>query len=99
MATEDLVDVDIYLTNPQPKWRLVVDRSKAARFGVDLRDLVATLNGGVGYQDASWFHGQGAKYPVPIRIELAPVTNGIWRACWRSRCAARAGSWCGSPSW
>ncbi|CAJ1916584.1 efflux RND transporter permease subunit [Aeromonas hydrophila] len=72
VATPDLVDVDIYLTDPQPKWRLAVDRSKAARFGVDLGDLVVTLNGGVGYQDASWFHGQGAKYPVPIRIELAP---------------------------
>ncbi len=72
VATADLVDVDIYLTDPQPKWRLVVDRSKAARFGVDLGDLVATLNGGVGYQDASWLHGQGAKYPVPIRVELAP---------------------------
>ena len=33
---------------------------------------MATLNGGVGYQDASWLQGQGAKYPVPIRIELAP---------------------------
>ncbi len=28
VATPDLVDVDIYLTDPQPKWRLVVDRSK-----------------------------------------------------------------------
>ncbi|WP_337079126.1 efflux RND transporter permease subunit [Aeromonas dhakensis] len=72
VATADLVDVDIYLTDPQPKWRLVVDRSKAARFGVDLGDLVVTLNGGIGYQDASWLHGQGAKYPVPIRVELAP---------------------------
>ncbi|MBQ4680391.1 efflux RND transporter permease subunit [Aeromonas dhakensis] len=71
VATVDLVDVDIYLTDPQPKWRLVVDRSKAVRFGVDLGDLVSTLNGGVGYQDASWLHGQGAKYPVPIRVELA----------------------------
>ncbi|MCC0183322.1 efflux RND transporter permease subunit [Aeromonas hydrophila] len=72
VATPDLVDVDIYLTDPQPKWRLVVDRSKAARFGVDLGGLVTTLNGGVGYQDASWLQGHGAKYPVPIRIELAP---------------------------
>ncbi|WP_324015165.1 efflux RND transporter permease subunit [Aeromonas hydrophila] len=72
VATEDLVDLDIYLTDPQPKWRLVVDRSKAALLGVDLGDLVNTLNGGVGYQDASWLQGHGAKYPVPIRIELAP---------------------------
>lgn len=72
VATADLVDVDIYLTDPQPKWRLVVDRSKAALLGVDLGDLVATLNGGVGYQDASWLQGHGAKYPVPVRIELAP---------------------------
>lgn len=72
VATADLVDVDIYLTDPQPKWRLVVDRAQAALLGVDLGDLVATLNGGVGYQDVSWLQGQGAKYPVPIRIELAP---------------------------
>jgi multidrug efflux pump subunit AcrB len=72
VATADLVDVDIYLTDPQPKLRLVVDRAQAALLGVDLGDLVATLNGGVGYQDASWLQGQGAKYPVPIRIELAP---------------------------
>ncbi len=72
VATADLVDVDIYLADPQPKWRLVVDRAQAALLGVDLGDLVATLNGGVGYQDASWLQGQGAKYPVPIRIELAP---------------------------
>ncbi|WPC72136.1 efflux RND transporter permease subunit [Aeromonas hydrophila] len=74
VATADLVDVDIYLTDPQPKWRLVVDRSKAALLGVDLGELVNTINGGVGYQDASWLQGHGAKYPVPIRIriELAP---------------------------
>ena len=48
MATADLVDVDIYLTDPQPKWRLVVDRAQAALLGVDLGDLVATLNQGRG---------------------------------------------------
>ena len=57
----------------QPKWRLVVDRAQAALLGSRSRDLVATLNGGAwAIRMPAGCGGQGAKYPVPIRIELAP---------------------------
>ncbi|KUE81806.1 multidrug transporter AcrB [Aeromonas schubertii] len=69
--TPDVVDIDLYRPDAQPLWRLVLDRSKAARLGVDAQEAVATLAAAVGDADVTWLHREEAKYPVPVRLTLS----------------------------
>ena len=72
VATADLVDVDIYLTDPSPSggWWWIAPRRPCSGSisGIWWRPStgawVIRMPAGCG--------GKGAKYPVPIRIELAP---------------------------
>ena len=72
VAATDLVDVDIYLTDPQPKWRLVVDRASKPPCSGRSRGPGGTLNGRVGLSGCQLAAGARRQYPVPIRIRLAP---------------------------
>ncbi|WP_219012006.1 efflux RND transporter permease subunit [Shewanella algae] len=69
-ATEDVVDIDIFLPAAQQKWQVLIDRSKASLLGVpyvNIVDLVATAVGG---KDINVLHKPMQKRPVPIRLEL-----------------------------
>ncbi len=71
MKTIDgLVDVDTTLESPVEQWQVVVDRARAARFGVAQGQIVQALQTVLGGTTQSYLHDEHAKYPVPIRVIL-----------------------------
>jgi multidrug efflux pump subunit AcrB len=73
-ATPDIVDVDDSVEHLAPRWMVQVDRSKAARLGVDQDTVVRAIDTLLGGEDAGYLHDPDARYPVPIRLEL-PVAD------------------------
>jgi multidrug efflux pump subunit AcrB len=70
-STRDIVDVDDTLEAPQSRIIVAVDRSRAARLGISQQAVATALATAVGGEDISWLHGENAKHPVPVRLELA----------------------------
>ncbi len=71
MKTIDgLVDIDTTLEAPVEQWQVVVDRARAARFGVAQGQVVQALQIALGGSTQSYLHDEHAKYPVPIRVIL-----------------------------
>ncbi|MFA5530084.1 MAG: efflux RND transporter permease subunit [Thiohalomonadaceae bacterium] len=73
-ATPDIVDVDDSVETPAPKLIVQVDQQKAALLGVAQQRVVGALSAALSGEDASYLHGQTAKYPQPVRLEL-PVED------------------------
>ena len=71
--TDGIVDVDTTVESPQARReRLVIDRDRAARLGVDQARIAQTLGWAVSGYDADYLRDGAAKYAVPIRLRLAP---------------------------
>ncbi len=70
-ATDDIVDVDMYLPESHQKWQVVIDRSKAAHFMVPYSSIVDALATSVGGKPVSYLHTEYSKYPVPIQIQAS----------------------------
>lgn len=68
--TKGLVDVDDLLEVPALKYRLNVDRQKAAKLGVSQQAVVSAVVTTLGGEDVSYLHNADVKYPLPIRLEL-----------------------------
>ncbi|MGE0080686.1 MAG: efflux RND transporter permease subunit [Thiohalomonadaceae bacterium] len=68
--TPDIVDVDDSVEVPAPKLIVQVDQQKAALLGVAQQSVVGALSAALSGEDASYLHGQIAKYPQPVRLEL-----------------------------
>ncbi len=88
-GTAGVVDVDSSLIAAAPRQVLTVDRAQAARLGVSLGDVVATLRAGLAGTDAGFLH-DGSKYPVPLRLRLPANTQGSLAAV--SALRVRAGN-------
>ncbi|TVO99264.1 efflux RND transporter permease subunit [Shewanella algae] len=69
-ATEDVVDIDIFLPAAQQKWQVLIDRSKASLLGVPYANIVDLVATAVGGKDINVMHKPMQKRPVPIRLEL-----------------------------
>ena len=69
-ATEDVVDIDIFLPAAQQKWQVLIDRSKASLLGVPYANIVDLVSTAVGGKDINVLHKPMQKRPVPIRLEL-----------------------------
>ncbi|GAB1044450.1 MAG: efflux RND transporter permease subunit [Shewanella algae] len=69
-ATEDVVDIDIFLPVAQQKWQVLIDRSKASLLGVPYANIVDLVATAVGGKDINVLHKPMQKRPVPIRLEL-----------------------------
>ena len=67
---EGLVDIDTTLEAPVQQWHVVVDRARAARYGVAQGQMVQALQTALGGSTQSYLHDEHAKYPVPIRVIL-----------------------------
>ena len=69
-STDGVVDVDWYVEDDQPKYRLLVDREKAALNGVSEDDVARTLAiASAGYQ-AGLLHVDTEKEDIPLRVRL-----------------------------
>jgi multidrug efflux pump subunit AcrB len=68
--TDGVVDVDWYVEDDQPKYRLLVDKEKAALNGISEDDIARTVQvASAGYQ-AGLLHVDSAKEDVPLMVRL-----------------------------
>jgi multidrug efflux pump subunit AcrB len=68
--TDGVVDVDWYVEDDQPKYRLVVDKEKAALNGISEDDIAKTMAlASSGYQ-AGLLHADSAKEDIPLMVRL-----------------------------
>jgi len=69
-GVEGLVDIDTTVEAPVERWRVVVDRQRAATLGVSQAQVVELLSTTLGKRNLEYFHDPNAKYAVPIRVIL-----------------------------
>ncbi|SDH01099.1 Multidrug efflux pump subunit AcrB [Vibrio xiamenensis] len=74
-ATEDIVDVDMYLPELHQKWQVVIDRSKAAHYQVAYASIVDALATSIGGKAVTYLHSEHSKYPVPIQIQASETAK------------------------
>jgi multidrug efflux pump subunit AcrB len=68
--TPGVVDVDWYVEDPQPKYRFIVDKEKAALHGIATERVVQTLRLAVGGEATGLGHLPREKEDVPIVVEV-----------------------------
>ena len=69
-GTNGVVDVDWYVEDDQPEYRLIVDKEKAALNGVSEEEIARTVAlASSGYQ-AGLLHADSAKEDVPLMLRL-----------------------------
>ena len=69
-ATDGVVDVDWYVEDDQPKYRLVIDEEKAALNGISEDDIAQTMVlASSGYR-AGLLHWEAAKEDIPLMLRL-----------------------------
>jgi multidrug efflux pump subunit AcrB len=69
-ATPGVVDVDWYVEAPQPGYRFVLDKEKAALYGTSTDQLVETLRAGLGGTAIGIAHLPREREDVPIVVRL-----------------------------
>jgi multidrug efflux pump subunit AcrB len=74
-STEGIVDVDWYVEDDQPKYRVVVDKEKAALNGVSEDDIARTMQAASGGVQAGLLHVESEKEDVPLNVRLDRATR------------------------
>src|SRR5215212_2384825 len=74
--TAGVVDVDWYVEDPQPKWRLEVDGEKSAAAGVDAAAVAAVVRIAGNGEGAGLLHVEQAREDVPIVLRLPRTERG-----------------------
>jgi multidrug efflux pump subunit AcrB len=74
--TEGVVDVDWYVESAQPKWRLTVDRQKAATAGLTATEVAAVVNMAGAGAHAGLLYEPHAREPVPVMLRLPRAARG-----------------------
>lgn len=91
-ATDDIVDVDMYLPEAHQKWQVVIDRSKAAHYQVPYASIVDALATAVGGKPITYLHGEHHKYPVPIQIQASETAKVRLEQVLNMKVASQAGN-------
>jgi multidrug efflux pump subunit AcrB len=73
--TNGIVDVDWYVEDDQPKYRLVVDKEKAALHGISEDDIARSMRIASAGEAAGLLHIDSEKEDVPIRVRLDRATR------------------------
>jgi multidrug efflux pump subunit AcrB len=73
--TDGVVDVDWYVEDDQPKYRLVIDKEKAALNGVSEDDIARTMRIASAGEVAGLLHVDSEKEDVPITLRLDRATR------------------------
>ncbi len=71
-ATAGVIGIDDTLGSDAERWHLVVDQSKAARYGITRQQVVSTLRIGLTGMDVTPLHDGQSRYEVPVRLGLPP---------------------------
>jgi multidrug efflux pump subunit AcrB len=89
--TDGVVDVDWYVEEDQPKYRLVVDKEKAALDGISEEDIARTMRlASSGYQ-AGLLHADAEKEDVPLVVRLDRASRSDLERMKSLKVAGRAG--------
>jgi multidrug efflux pump subunit AcrB len=70
VRTPGVVDVDWYVEDPQPRYRFVVDKEKAALYGVSTAQIVEALRVALGGAALGLAHLPSEKEDVPIFVRF-----------------------------
>ena len=73
--TKGVVDVDWYVEDDQPKYRLLVDKEKAAISGVSQDDIARTMQIASSGHAAGLLHLDAEKEDVPLTVRLDRATR------------------------
>jgi multidrug efflux pump subunit AcrB len=73
--TEGVVDVDWYVEDDQPKYKLIVDREKASLHGISEDDIARTMRIASAGESAGLLHADAEKEDVPITLRLDRATR------------------------
>jgi multidrug efflux pump subunit AcrB len=90
--TDGVVDVDWYVEDDQPKYRLVVDKEKAALNGVSTDDVARTLGLASGGYEAGLLHADSEKEDVPLTLRLDRATRSDLDRIQSLKVAGRTGN-------
>ncbi|HSB16147.1 MAG TPA: efflux RND transporter permease subunit, partial [Bryobacteraceae bacterium] len=74
-GTPGIVDVDWYVEDDQPKYRLIVDKEKAALNGVSEEEIARTMRIASAGEPAGLLHADSEKEDVPISLRLDRATR------------------------
>lgn len=73
--TDGVVDVDWYVEDDQPKYKLLIDREKAALHGISEEDIARTMRIASAGEAAGLLHAEAEKEDVPIVLRLDRATR------------------------
>jgi multidrug efflux pump subunit AcrB len=73
--TDGVVDVDWYVEDDQPKFRLLVDKEKAALNGISEEDVARTLQAASAGIRAGLLHVDSDQEDIPLTVRLDRVTR------------------------
>ncbi len=68
-GVKGLADTKIRITEGRPEYRLVVNKEKAALFGLTVKDIADEIHGKVRGLRASGFHTEGREVEIVIRLD------------------------------
>jgi multidrug efflux pump subunit AcrB len=89
--TKRVVDVDWYVEDDQPKYRMIVDEQKAALNGISEDDVARTMQvASAGYQ-AGLLHQDAEKEDVPLTVRLDRPTRSDLERMRSLKIAGRGG--------
>jgi multidrug efflux pump subunit AcrB len=89
--TDGVVDVDWYVEDDQPKFRLVVDKEKAALNGISEDDIARTMAlASSGYR-AGLLHADSSKEDIPLMVRLDRASRSDLENIQALKVAGRSG--------
>jgi multidrug efflux pump subunit AcrB len=89
--TDGVVDVDWYVEDDQPKYRLIVDQEKAALNGISEDEIARTVQvASAGYPDGL-LHVDSAKEDVPLMVRLDRASRSDMEKIQDLKLAGRTG--------
>ena len=98
--TDGVVDVDWYVEDDQPKYRMLVDEEKAALNGISEDDIARTMQVASAGYPAGLLHADAEKEDVPLMVRLDRATRSdldrLQNLKHRRRAAA---AWCPCANW
>ncbi|MEE9335165.1 MAG: efflux RND transporter permease subunit [Granulosicoccaceae bacterium] len=76
-SATDIVDVDDSVDLATEHFVIEVDRQRASSLGISQGVVSNAITAAIEGADVSYLHRSGAKYPIPIRVQLAQSEQGV----------------------
>jgi len=90
--TAGVVDVDWYVEDDQPKYRVTLDREKAALNGITDQDAAGLLRMAAAGQVVGLLHAEAEKEDVPVTVRLARASRSDLERLKNLRLRGRGGN-------